>query len=143
MSEPNPIDPAPVARITVDELLAEDLIRILVAPLKAGRASFTDEAIYWEDEQDVLIIPQDYRDIMGMSLANARRYPWDSLYEGQVFLVGSFKLDSTHTDGRWYSVETDRKYLRCINRFIKNDLKKQYLTALEGRVDDDYSNKSG
>lgn len=135
MKETKLLDLSTINRITIDEKLADDLIRILVAPLKKHSSHFTDNFDCWEDEADELINPDNFETKLFMTSANSRRYPWNSLYEGRVFLVGKFKIDTERKGKRWYTTDARKKTFRCINRQIKEDIKEKYLRALEGRIE--------
>ena len=76
----------PVLRITIDEKLEDDLIRILVAQLNYGEITFSDDSSYWQEEEEFLVKPSDYQKKMYMTQANAKKWSWDRLHEGQELL---------------------------------------------------------
>ncbi len=76
-----------VQRITVDERLSDDLIRLLVAPLKAGVEVIEDRDAEWGPEEEVMVNAADYASRMGVLAAKT---PWHTLAEGQVYLAGQF-----------------------------------------------------
>ncbi|MBA7703935.1 hypothetical protein ES703_112732 [subsurface metagenome] len=123
---------SPVRRITIDERLADDLVRILVADLKANREKFGDEPKHWRGEKELLVRPDDYQEKMGMTQANVKKWPWESLYEGQVFLQGEFRGNPKKDAKKPFVVYEKRRSFQCIDRLSKERVKKSYLAALEG-----------
>lgn len=121
--------PQKVQRITIDEKLSDNLIRILVAGLKPNLKTFDDSPEYWGEEKEFLVNPKDYREQMGMPRA-ARKWSWRKLYEGEVFLSGGFREISG--DGIKFEVDTKQRNFQCIDRVSKERVKRDYLTALEG-----------
>jgi hypothetical protein len=77
-----------VVRITVDERLSDDLVRLLIAPLAAGVNTITDRDEDWGPEQEVMVSPANYAQRMGV---REDELSWHALAEGQVFLVGEFE----------------------------------------------------
>lgn len=78
-------------RITVDERLGPDLLRLLVAEMKdpqQGRDYF-DEIEDWGEEAEILVDGTSFREVMGLGSENIELR---DLEEGQVFLNGSFVL---------------------------------------------------
>ena len=98
---------ATVRRITVDEQLAEDLIRLEICELKKPGKSgeFKDEPDFWEDiakeGEEIVARPPDpesisqehlYTDVMFIPESLWQQFPWKDLKEGQVFLSGAFEV---------------------------------------------------
>jgi hypothetical protein len=79
-----------VRRITIDERLSEDLIRVLICPLAKGVRAFLDREGDWGAERQSLIRPKDY--VRKLGVTEPELWPWESLTEGQVFLSGQFEL---------------------------------------------------
>ena len=79
---------SPVCRITVDERLSDNLVRLLIAPLTAGVDAFADRDEDWGPEEEVMVNAADYALRMGVPEAEV---PWRTLAEGQVYLVGQFE----------------------------------------------------
>ncbi|MBA7580224.1 MAG: hypothetical protein GH159_05335 [Dehalococcoidia bacterium] len=126
-----------VRRITIDERLDDSLIRILVADLKANLKTFGDDPEYWEEEKEFLVRPkdyqgEDYQEAMGMTQANVKKWPWESLYEGQVFLEGRFRGSRNRHAKGTFVVSVKRRNFQCIDRVSRERVKKNYLAALEG-----------
>jgi len=125
-------NPGKVRRITVDERLAEDLIRVLVADLKANLKKFGDDPEYWGEEVELLVRSGNYRKKMGMP-RSAQEWPWSNLYEGQVFLAGGFRESTEKGGGARFVVDAKRKgNFQCIDELSKERVKKKYMAALEG-----------
>jgi hypothetical protein len=120
---------SPVRRITIDEKLTENLMRILVSELKPNTKVFNDDLSYWGEEQEILVQPDNFKAVTGMTRNNVEKWPWDSLYEGQTFLQGYFKAIS---DQRSFQTGARKWNFQCINDFIKNDAKQIYFSALKG-----------
>lgn len=123
-----------VLRITIDERLADDLVRVLAAKLKGNVTAFNDDPEYWEEEEELLVQPDNYQKEMGMTQDNAKTWPWDKLQEGQVFLLGRFQINRSRKAPTMFRVDPRRRYFRRIDHLIKNLVKKKYLTALERSV---------
>lgn len=102
---------ASVRRITVDEWLDEDLLRLEVADLVDGVEDLlADDPYAWTRERDVLVRSADYLATLGLNHRprlrttivkeltgeppgrDARDKVWRRLAEGQVFLVGRFTV---------------------------------------------------
>jgi hypothetical protein len=120
-----------VYRITVDEKLDDDLIRILVAPLRADVDAFDDDTAVWGEETALNVTPDTYAEAFGMTAENAGTYPWEKLQESQVFLRGMFKLNPRWKTGKTFLVEKKRRNFRPVNRYIKDLVKREYLNILE------------
>lgn len=87
---PVPAPAHPVRRITIDERLADDLVRILVCDLAPGVTDFFDRRDDWGDEREVLLRPESL--VQELGLPNAAALPWDKLREGQVYVSGEFEV---------------------------------------------------
>ncbi len=120
-----------VYRITIDEKLEDDLIRVLVASLRGGVGTFDDEPSVWSEEDWTLVTPNDYAKVLGMTNANVKTWPWESLQEGQVFFRGMFKINQKRKTGRTFLVDTKRRSFRPVNYLIKERVKRKYLRVLE------------
>jgi hypothetical protein len=77
-----------VRRVTIDEKLADDLIRAAICRLADGVEVFYDRQGDWGRERGAWFRPGDYARKMGLDPEQAPA--WGSLKEGQVFLVGEF-----------------------------------------------------
>lgn len=81
-----------VRRITVDERLADDLVRLAVCPLAEGVEEFFDREGDWDKERQWWARPENYARKMGIPAAQREKWPWERLEEGQVFLSGEFEI---------------------------------------------------
>jgi hypothetical protein len=137
-----------VHRITIDERLSEDHIRIEICKLikidKSGE--FRDEPDYWEDitEEGEEIIAQprvqkkksktnSYTDLMSIPKSKARKFPWKDLQEGQVFLAGEFKVreqKSGNTKAKRYFIQPGKKDFEQIDDDVKENTKTLYYKIL-------------
>lgn len=79
-----------VRRITIDERLADDLIRVAICPLEQGVEAFLDREGDWGPERQSFIRPKDY--VRKLGIPDPQDWPWESLSEGMVFLSGAFEL---------------------------------------------------
>jgi len=122
-----------VLRLTVDEKLSDDLIRLLVCPLIAGKEEFYDETGEWETESEILVGPANFAGVMGIPDDLAKDYPWEMLKEGQVFLSGRFSMttDEKKRPSKFTVGSGKRNFLR-IDDFVRKRIKKLYFKALEG-----------
>ena len=132
-----------VCRITVDEKLEDDLIRILIANLKDKVTTFSDDSTCWEEEEERFVRPDNYQKKIGMTRDNAKKWPWDNLYEGQVFLTGRFRVSRSRGAQTAFVVDVKRRNFQCIDRLIKERVKKKYLSALERSISDGETNQTG
>ena len=117
-----------VKRITVDEQLADDLIRFEVCSLKEqGEFFYSVES--WGEKKHELIHKSDYKRKLHLT------QPWNTLKESQVFLVGEFEVvgdpanpDSFKTSlGKRKSIRIDDK------RKFKDNVKETYFKLLKRR----------
>ncbi len=125
--------PQKVQRITIDERLAEDIIRILVADLKPGEEMLGDDPKCWEDEVERLVGPEDWEK-MGIPEGAAGEWSWDNLHEGQVCYVGvELHQKSMKGDADMFTAAKKQKIgFLDIDEQSKEQVKERYLTALEG-----------
>lgn len=136
---------SPVRRITIDEKLAGKLIRVLVAGLKPDVRAFSDDPTYWQEEEEVLVRPDDYLKIMGIPADDAERWPWEDFHEGQVFLQGRFEGDlQKAAEGGEFMVNVEKRQedFRSIYSLSKNRVKKVYMSALERSITDGEINRT-
>ncbi|MBA7702586.1 hypothetical protein ES703_111355 [subsurface metagenome] len=131
-----------VRRITIDERLADDLIRILIADLKDGVTTFDDDSAYWGEEEEFLVQPDNYRDKIGMTRDNARKWLWNDLHEGQVFLLGRFRVNRNRRAQAMFVVDMKRRNFRRIDSLVKDWIKRKYLAALERSIPDGETNQT-
>lgn len=72
---------SPVRRITIDEKLADDLIRVLTAELKSSVTTFSDDPDYWGEEDEFLIHSNLYHKEMGLTRVDIEELFWKILLE--------------------------------------------------------------
>lgn len=120
-----------VRRITIDEKLSEDLIRLLASNLKDGFKEFKDRMENWEDEQEVLISPGSYAKKMGIPVSKTKKWKWEDFKEGQTFLSGSFERASTKKMPDKFVVNPIRKEFLSIDDLAKDEIKRLYFRVLE------------
>jgi hypothetical protein len=119
---------SPVVRITVDERLSDDLVRLLIAPLAGGVDTFADRDEDWGPEQEMLVNATNYALQMGV---REDKLPWHTLAEGQVFLVGQFKTVGPQTAPEGFQVRPGgRAWLRIDNLSLVKEPAKQLYSAL-------------
>lgn len=125
-----------VRRITVDEKLADGLCRVLITALKDDITEFDDDLLFWGEEYECFIQPNDYHQILGMTKRNVKTWPWGSIFEGQVFLQGRFRINSDRKSRMMFIVDRRRKNFRCVDQKLKGQIKNTYLAILERRISD-------
>ena len=137
-----------VHRITVDERLSEDLIRIEICKLikvdKSGE--FKGEPDYWEDitEEGEEIVAQpcapkkksknnSYTDLMSVPKSKVDKFPWKDLKEGQVFLAGEFEVRGKKSGDekvKGYFIHPGKKDFQQIDEDVKETTKTLYYKVL-------------
>jgi len=123
-----------VQRITIDEKLTDDLIRLLISPLAKGVKEFYDGKNDWEEEQECFIQPDTYIQEMDIPLSKKEKWPWIDLQEGQVFLSGQFKiLGSEEAPKKFVIAPRQEEFLR-IDKRVRKDIQQLYSKALERRI---------
>ncbi len=127
-----------VRRITIDERLAEDLIRVAICPLAKNVRAFLDRAGDWGPERESFIHPKDY--VRKLGITDAELWPWESLTEGQVFLSGNFELvPKKRVDGSielgYFQIRRDQRRFERIDQLdaIRTSIHQLYAHALGGR----------
>ena len=125
-----------VSRITIDEKLADGLFRVLITSLRNDTTEFNDDLSYWGEEYEDLVQPDNYRKILGMTKRNVKTWPWESIFEGQVFLQGRFRIKRNRRSKTLFVVDRRRRNFRRIDPMIKEQIKKNYLDVLERRISD-------
>lgn len=120
-----------VRRITIDEKLSDNLIRILVADLKANQREFGDDPKYWGEESELLVNPENYQEELGMPSGPKEEWLWENLYEGQVFLSGGFRAVEEKGAETRFLVDVGQRNFQDIDRVSKERVKREYMAALE------------
>jgi len=137
-----------VRRITVDERLSEDLIRLEICELIKHEESgeFKDEPEFWNDivqeGEDILARPINpknesqkdlYTDLMSIPVSQVKQFPWKDLKEGQVFLSGAFEVkEEPNRDKKVkrYFIRPGGKAFKQIDDDVKKDTKILYYEIL-------------
>ncbi len=137
-----------VRRITVDERLSEDLIRLEICELKKFGESgeFKDEPDFWRDiaqegEEIVArpISPEKkskkdlYTDLMSIPESQVKQFPWKDLKEGHVFLSGEFEVKEEHSGNKKvkrYFIRPGEKAFKQIDDDVKKNTKTLYYEIL-------------
>jgi hypothetical protein len=128
---------SPVRRITIDERVSEEFVRLLIAPLAEGLKDFTDKDQDWGPEQEIWVSQRTYARRMG---TRKQDLSWQGLQEGQVFLSGQFKLVGSEEELQGFQVKPGaNKFLR-IDQFplVRRKIKKLYADLVRGEgIQDD------
>jgi hypothetical protein len=127
-----------VRRITIDERLSEDLIRVVICPLAKGVRAFLDREGDWGPERQSLIRPKDY--VRKLRIPDPELWPWESLAEGHVYLSGQFEMVfKKKKDGieelSYFEVRQGRDRFKRIDHLdvIRTSIHQLYAHALGGR----------
>jgi hypothetical protein len=127
-----------VKRITVDEQLADDLIRVLISPLAEGVEQFFDREEDWEREREAWVQPQTYARRLGIPATEKEKWPWEALVEGQVFLSGEFETVGEPAPKHFKVSPGQREFLRIDNlEAVKEGTKWVQSDLLKSGVEDD------
>ncbi len=139
---------ATVRRITVDERLSEDLIRLEICELiKHGESGeFKDEPDYWRDivqeGEEIVACPINperesqkdlYTELMSIPESQVKQFPWKDFKEGQVFLAGAFEVKEAQHGGkkvRRYFICPGKKAFEQIDDHVKKNTKTLYYKVL-------------
>lgn len=116
-------------RITVDEKLSENLVRILVSKLAKGVKEYAVAAGKWGKEEEYLLSPDNYTKELGLSKSMAQQFPWYDLEEGQVFLLGNFKTAGSRTAPR-IAVRKGPMRMMRIDEMLRTDIEQLYSNVL-------------
>jgi len=139
---------ATVRRITIDERLSEDLIRLEICELKKTCESgeFKDEPDFWKDTaqegEEILarpINPEEgsgkylYTDLMSIPESQVKKFPWKDLKEGQVFLSGAFEIKEEQSGDKKvsrYFIRPGGEAFKQIDDDVKENTKTLYYEIL-------------
>ncbi len=121
-----------VWRITVDEQLADDLIRLVVCPLAEGVKEFFDRREDWGKERQWQARPNTYARKMGIPAAQRGKWPWERLAEGQVFLSGEFEIVGKRMAPTYFKVSPGRQeFLRIDDlEMVREGFRRTYSEVL-------------
>lgn len=122
-----------VLRITVDERLADDLIRLSVCSLAKGVTEFFDRRGDWSPEREVRARPTTYARRFGIPARQAP--PWETLEEGQVYVAGEFEIVGDPAEPSHLRVHPGQKELLRLDDLtaFEDDLKRLYAEVLTTR----------
>ena len=121
-----------VKRITVDEKLEDNLVRLLICELPQGAKKFSDEEAKWGDEESYFVTPDDYVQEMGIPRWKEKDWPWEGLREGQVFLSGNFVTVGRSKSSRRFAAGRKRRNFLSIEHVVKEEAKRLYSEVLRG-----------
>jgi hypothetical protein len=137
-----------VRRITVDEKLSDDLIRLEICTLKCwndATGEFVDLPDDWlcSDDAYPLACPSAgdgagrryYVEFMGIPESMTGKYPWNSLHEGQVFLSGEFRIERSSEEGAEsvrFFVSPGNSAFERIDDMVKRWTKTLYYEVIAG-----------
>lgn len=130
------INSAMVRRITVDEKLFEDIIRLEICELIDGVEEFEDASMYWKDgeaEEGVQINPDNFSNVMGIPQSQTNNWHWKDLKEGQVFLSGSFEVKGEAEALKTFILKPGKEEFIRIDDIVKKEIEKLYYEAIERR----------
>lgn len=137
-----------VHRITVDERLSEDLIRLEICELKKFGESgeFKDEPDFWRDivreGEEIVARPINqeneskkdlYTDLMSIPESQVKQFPWKDLKEGQVFLSGAFEVKEEQGGDKKvkrYFIRPGEKVFKQIDDDVRENTKILYYEIL-------------
>ena len=137
-----------VLRISVDERLSEDLIRLEICELiRFGESKeFKDEPDFWSDiiqggEEIVarlinpgkVIIKGPNTDMVSILESLVEQFPWKDLKEGQVFLSGAFEVKEEQRRDKKvkrYFIRSGEKAIKQIDDDVKENTKTLYYEIL-------------
>jgi hypothetical protein len=139
---------ATVRRITIDEQLSEDLIRLevceLIEPESTGE--FKDDPSFWrdisQDGEEILARPlnseeryekDSYTELMSIPESQIEQFPWKDLKEGQVYLSGEFEVREEKNGDRMvkhYVISRGKKTFIQIDDDVKENTKNLYYEIL-------------
>ena len=139
---------ATVRRITVDERLSDDLIRLEICELIKHDESgeFKDEPDFWkeivQEGEEIVARPPTkgrtsnealYTDVMSIPESLVKQFLWKDLEEGQVFLSGAFEVKEEQNGDKKvkrYFIRPGEKAFKQIDDDVKEDTKTVYYGIL-------------
>lgn len=139
---------ATVRRITIDEQLSEDLIRLEICELinEGESREFKDEPDFWrdivQDGEEIVARPinpeegpkkDSYTNLMSIPESQVEQFPWKDLKEGQVFLSGAFEVKEEQSGDKKvkrYFIRPGQKAFKKIDDDVKENTKTLYYEVL-------------
>lgn len=125
----------PIYRITIDEKLSENLIRILIARCNRNRKKYSIEKDFWTDEEEQFITPENYESRMKIIPSKSRKFKWNQFQEGQVFISGKVRK-VLQTKSKFLFAKSTRSNIYRVDHYIKGIVKSIYEQALTGGLRD-------
>ncbi len=125
----------PLYRITVDEFLAEDLVRVIFAELKISKNAslFDDDTGSWKAEEAFVVNPETWAEKLALPAIRIKDYPLANLFEGQVFLCGNVSLNRSRGIKKKFRInKTPARKLLPVTSQVHADIKSLYKNALTG-----------
>lgn len=140
-----------VFRITVDEKLSDDYIRLMICPLiknikdfadkETKKTVITDRRRNWDQEEEMYITSENYKDILkmlGLNKKHVEQISWGSLNEGQVYLLGNFRIEeikreNTKRTMKRFILDTHKVSFEQIDEYVNDTIRRLYFSTLRGR----------
>jgi len=137
-----------VLRITIDERLSENLIRLEICKLVdiGNSGEFKDEPGFWKDaakEGEEILVQSNiskhksrkklYTDLMSIPKSQVDKFPWKDLKEGQVFLSGEFEVKEKmikNKNVKQYFIHPGKESFEQIDDDVKENTKNLYFEIL-------------
>lgn len=126
-----------VKRISVDEILEDGLIRLLICELKNGVKIFFDGENDWGEEKELIVNKDDYIQKLDILRLKEKNLLWSGLEEGKVYLAGQFRNKKPDK----FEVKSGRLRVLFFDKMIKDEIKQLYFNALEGGKKNAKTNK--
>lgn len=140
-----------VFRITVDEKLSDDYIRLMICPLiknikdfadkETKKTVITDRRRNWDQEEEMYITSENYKNILGILGLNKKhieQISWGNLNEGQVYLLGNFRIEeikreNTKRTMKRFILDTRKASFEQIDEYVNDTIRRLYFSTLRGR----------
>lgn len=145
-----------VYRITVDERLDNNTVRLLVCPVvqgiekfadkKTGEIAVTDRARNWDEEKDFLVKRDNFTELLptlGLMAEKVKDFVWENIKEGQVYLLGEVNRvmaskskseeDADNKVIARFIVDQGKANFFPIDDMVKDTIKRLYFSTLKGR----------
>ncbi len=120
-----------IKRITIDEKISEDIIRILISSPAEDAKELKLGEVKWTKEKEKYINSKNFADIMGIPLSKHKDFPFTGFHEGQVFLTGNFKINrEKKSPDKFLLGNKDNEFL-AIDDSVREETKRLYSKVLE------------
>lgn len=120
-----------VLRITVDEKIGENLMRILISSLAEEVKEFRVGNAKWTEEEEKYVNSKNYADEMGIPKSKLKEFPFSEFHEGQVFLSGKFKIIGKKKSPKKFLVGDGYRKCLPIEAIVKEETKQLYYKVVE------------